>query len=34
MSCERHRGSRYENIAIKMRDDLKDYVNSVIGSLP
>ena len=34
MPCWRYRGSRYENNAIKMRDDLKDYVSSDIGSLP
>ena len=32
MPCGRYRGSRYENNAIKMRDDLKDYVNNDIGS--
>ena len=31
MPCGRYRGSRYENNAIKMRDDLKD-VNNDIGS--
>ena len=34
MSCGRYQRSHYENNAIKMRDDLKDYVNSDIGSLP
>ena len=34
MPCGRYRGSRYENNAIKMRDDLEDYANSDIGSLP
>ena len=34
MPCGRYRGSHYENNLIKMRDYLKDYVNSDIGSLP
>ena len=34
MPCERYRESCYENNPIKMRNDLKDYVNSDIGSLP
>ena len=34
MPCGRYGGSSYENNAIKMRDYLKDYVNSDIGSLP
>ena len=34
MPCGRYQGSRYENNAIMLRDDLKDYVNSDIGSLP
>ena len=32
--CRRYRGSPYEDNAIKMRNDLKDYVKSDIGSLP
>ena len=34
MQCGRYRGSRYENNVIKIRDDLKNYVNNDIGSLP
>ena len=34
MPFGRYQGSRYENNAIKMRDDLKGYVNSEEGSLP
>ena len=33
MPFGRYQGSRYENNAIKMRDHLKDYVNSEEGSL-
>ena len=34
MPCRGYRGSHYENNVIKMMDNLKDYVNSDIGSLP
>ena len=34
MPSERYRGSRYENNVIEMNDNLKDYANSDIGSLP
>ena len=34
MSCGKYGGSCYKNNAIKMKGDLKDYVNSDIGSLP
>ena len=33
MLCGRYQESCYKNNAIKMRDDLKDYVNSDTGSL-
>ena len=34
MPCGRYQGSRNENNAMKMRDDLEGYVNSDIGSFP
>ena len=34
MPCGRYRGFHYENNAIEMNDNLKDYANSEIGSLP
>ena len=34
MLCGRYQGSSHKNNATKIRDDLKDYVNSDTGSLP